>query len=260
MQPRLRHQLSRRATGQQAAGCDVGQAVAALGFIHVVGRHQHGDASRRERMDLFPEAAPRLRIDARGWFVEQQHARLVQHAGGECNALLPAAREIAGELCCALGKAKALQRRIDPFAPPVHAIHARDEVEVLVDRQVFVEAEALCHVADFALDKCSLAHDVVAERRAAARVGREQAAEHADRGGLAAAVGAEKAEDFATPHAQVEAVDDGLAAEAFCQAVHVDDGRIGLGGVHGPATRLTSTGWPGCSLAASAAAGKASTK
>ncbi len=77
-----------------------------------------------------------------------------------------------------------------------HGVHARDEIEVLRDREVLVEAEALRHVAHLALDALGVAHDVVAEAGAAALVGREQPAEHADRGGLAAAVRAEEAVDL----------------------------------------------------------------
>ena len=54
-----------------------------------------------------------------------------------------------------------------------------------------------------------------------AGVGRQQAAEHADGRGLAAAVGAEEAADRAARHLDVEIVDDGLVAEALGQALDV---------------------------------------
>ena len=77
------------------------------------------------------------------------------------------------------------------------AVDAGDELQVLQDGEVLVEAEALRHVADVALDLLALGADVEAERRAAAAVGREQPAQHAQRGGLARAVGAEEAVDLA---------------------------------------------------------------
>jgi hypothetical protein len=82
--------LVRRPGCEQLAVRDVDQAVAPLGLVHVVRRDEHGDAARGERVDLLPEFAPRLRVDARGRLVEQQQLRVVQHAGREREALLPA--------------------------------------------------------------------------------------------------------------------------------------------------------------------------
>ena len=83
---------------EQPAVGDIGDPVAALGLVHVVGADQDRDAAGGERVDLLPELAPRLRIDARGRLVEQQQLRLVEHAGGERQALLPAAGQLAREL------------------------------------------------------------------------------------------------------------------------------------------------------------------
>ena len=103
-----------------------------------------------------------------------------------------------------------------------HAVDAGDEVEVLADRQVFPEREALRHVADAALDLAALLADVVAEAGAGAGVRRQQPAHDADRGRLAAAVGAEEAEDLAALDLQRQVVDDVLVAEALVQPAHVD--------------------------------------
>ena len=126
--------------------------MAALGLVHVVGGDEHGDAFGGELVDLVPELAPRLGIDAGGRLVEQQQLRLRQDAGAERQPLLPAARQLAGELVGASREPEppdGLGRR-----PPRvrHAIDARHEFEILADRQVVVEAEALRHVADVALD------------------------------------------------------------------------------------------------------------
>src|SRR5690606_21974787 len=115
--------------------------------------------------------------------------------------------------------------------------------------------EALGHVAHLALDERRLGGDVVPEAGAAPGVGREQAAKHADRGGLAAAVGAEEAVDLPARHLHREVVDDGLRAEALGEALDVDG--EARGAAHGS---LTSTGCPGCRRAAWAASGSASTR
>ena len=82
-------------------------------------------------------------------------------------------------------------------APPrvAQAVEPRDELQVLAHRKVLIQAEALRHVADLALEPVGVAADVVAEAAPLAAVGRQQAAEHADGGGLAGTVGAEEAVD-----------------------------------------------------------------
>ena len=64
-------------------------------------------------MDLLPEVAPRLRIDARRRLVEQEQVRPVQHARGEREALLPAARELACELVLPFLQADVLEHLCD---------------------------------------------------------------------------------------------------------------------------------------------------
>ena len=83
---------------EQLAVGDVGDLVTALGLVHVVGRYEHGHAVGGELVDLAPELAPRLRIDAGGGLIEQQQIGLRQNAGAEREALLPAAGQRAGEL------------------------------------------------------------------------------------------------------------------------------------------------------------------
>src|SRR5690606_28922265 len=52
--------------------------------------------------------------------------------------------------------------------------------------------------------------------------GPEQSAQHADRGGLAAAVGAEESEDLAAADLQGKIAHDVLGAEALVELLHVD--------------------------------------
>ena len=107
-QMRFRDHLLDRAVHEQHAIGDVGDLVTALGLVHVMGGDQHGQALRRQRVDLVPEFAPRFRIDAGGRLVEQQQLRAGQGAGAEREALLPAAGKLAGELLFAATEAKPL--------------------------------------------------------------------------------------------------------------------------------------------------------
>ena len=68
---------------QQFAIGDIGDLVTALGLVHVVGRDQHGEAIGGHLVDLVPELATRLGVDAGGRLVEQQKLRIGKRAGAE---------------------------------------------------------------------------------------------------------------------------------------------------------------------------------
>ena len=70
--PELLDDLVHRAAarGSVAVG-DIDDAVAALGLVHVVRRDEHRQPWPGEQVDLLPEFAPRLRIDAGRRLVEQ---------------------------------------------------------------------------------------------------------------------------------------------------------------------------------------------
>src|SRR5262249_25606082 len=88
-----------------------------------------------------------------------------------------------------------------------------------------------------------LGADVVAETGAAAFIGGEQAAQHADGRGLARSVGAEEAVDRAASNLHRQVSHHRAAAEFLGQAVDIDNDVVC--GAHRPSsTNLTSTGWP----------------
>ena len=112
------------------------EPVAALGFVHVVRRDEHGRALGGDAVDLLPEVAPAHRIDARGRLVEEQQRRLVDRRAGERDALLPAAGERAGELVAALARARCARAPRSTRARRALARHAVDagvELQVLLD-------------------------------------------------------------------------------------------------------------------------------
>ena len=260
LRPELRHHLLRRALGEQLAEGDVGDLVAALGFVHVMGGDQHGDAVGGQPVNLVPEFAARLGIDAGGRLVEQQQARLRQDAGAEREPLLPAAGQLAGELVLAAGEPEPGDRALAPrLCGSGHAIDARHEFEILADRQIGIEAEALRHVADIALDLVLLGENVVAEAGAFAGIRREQPAQHAERRGLAAAVRPEKAVNLALRHFEAQIAHHGARTEALGQARDVDGDLLHRRTICSPGPSVTVTGWPAVSLAAGPS-GRASTR
>ncbi len=183
-----------RAVGEEIAVGELGKAVAALGHVQVVGGDENGDAVVGEAVEFVPKFPTGLRVDAGGGLVEQVELGRVDEAGGEGEARFPAAGEFAGELVAAVGEAEGFEAGADGGGAVGDGVKAGDEIEVFADAEVFVVTELLGHVADVALDVGLLGASIVAE--AGAGVGREEAAEQADRGGLAAAVGAEEAVAF----------------------------------------------------------------
>ena len=194
--------LARRADRRERAGVDQRDAVAALGFVQIVGGDQHGDARLREHVDQAPELAPRQRIDAAGRLVEEQDRRLVEDRAAERQPLPPAAGEVARQRRLAAAQAGHLDHELAArgerrAGQPVDAAPERD---VLIDGEQLVQREPLRHVADALLD----AFGIAASRRcrrpvAVPRRRAQQPAQHADGGGLAGAVAAEEAEDLAAP-------------------------------------------------------------
>ena len=62
-----------------------------------------------------------------------------RHAASASRCFQPPDSEPAS-CFCAVGEAEVGQRLVDPLLAPVEPVHARDEIEVLADRQVLVVA------------------------------------------------------------------------------------------------------------------------
>ena len=116
-QTRALDHLRNGAFRQELAVGDVGDLVAALGLVHVVGRDQHRHAIRRELVDLAPELAPCLRVDARRRFIEKEQIGRRKDAGAKRQALLPSARKRAGELHLPALEPEALDRLFAQHRP-----------------------------------------------------------------------------------------------------------------------------------------------
>ena len=79
----------------------------------------------------------------------------MEDAGREREALLPAAGELAGELAAPVGEPHAGADVFHRLPRARHLVDVGDEIEVLLHREVFVEAELLRHVSDLAADALS---------------------------------------------------------------------------------------------------------
>ncbi len=128
---------------EQLAVGDVGKAMAALRFIHVMGGDEHGEALAGEGVNLLPEIATRLGVDAGGGLIEEQELRAMNQARGEREPLFPAAAQLARELLLPAQQAEPFDALAHRRRAVLHPIHARHEIEILADAQVFVE-QNLC--------------------------------------------------------------------------------------------------------------------
>jgi hypothetical protein len=106
---------------------------------------------------------------------------------------------------------------------PAQAVGAAEEREVFAHREVAVQRELLRDVADALAGLRARMPQVDAGHAQLAAAGGQQAAEHAEGGGLARAVGAEQAEDLAAPHREAGAGHGGEIAEAAHEVFHFDD-------------------------------------
>src|SRR5205823_3410569 len=88
-------------------------------------------------VDVLPEIAARFRIDACRRFVEQKQLRRMEETCSKRKALLPSARQRAGELRATRGETQSLERGLDGLSAIMNSVHPSDEIQVFFDRQVF---------------------------------------------------------------------------------------------------------------------------
>ncbi len=133
-------------------------------------------------------------------------AQLLLHAAGELAGLAFAERLHAGH---------AQQFGQEPLALGAgDAEEVGVELHVFIDGQIDIEAEALGHVADRILNGLGVADHVMAGHPRLTLAGIQQAAQHAQRSGLAGAVRTDQPEDLAAGDLQVQVVHGRQGVEA----------------------------------------------
>src|SRR5437879_10578337 len=112
---------------------------------------QKRQALRCELMNFFPEIAPRFWIDPGRRLVQQQQFRTMNETGSEREPLFPSAGELTGQLLLAFRQPEFFDALAHCLTPLLHAIHARDEIEILLNAYILPKTEPLRHVTAFAL-------------------------------------------------------------------------------------------------------------
>jgi hypothetical protein len=113
-----------------------------------------------------------------------------------------------------------------------NVVNPAEEIDVLFHGEVVIERELLRHVADIPADLFRILGHVEARHRAPAGSGRQEAAEHADDGGLAGAVRPQETEDFALLHLEGNVVHGHEVAKGFDQVADFEGGAVLCGGGH----------------------------
>ena len=164
----------------------------------------------------------------------------MQHAGSQGESLLPASREPAGELVPASGQPVVQHNPFQSYAAVGQVVDTGDEIEVFLNRQIFIKAELLGHVADLVFDLPTSGEKVKPEARSLASIRFQKPAKHPDERCFSAAIRAEESVDLALFDTEGDSIDDSFPVEAFCHSANVDR-RIFA---HWDPL-LTCTGWPG---------------
>ncbi len=217
-----------RALGEHPTAVHQRDAVATLGLVHEVGRDEDGHPLlAREHEELLPEAVSGDRIDPGGRLVEDQELGRMDHRHRERQTLAHAERQRLGasvDHACeveALGKLRNARGNILRG----QSIDPRMQIEVLAHAELAIEREGLGHETQAPAQRRVLRIHRPVEDPRLALGDRQETGQHPHGRGLAAAVGAEEAEDLALADRETDPIDRCEVAEAPGQALGTDGGR-----------------------------------
>src|SRR6185437_2077535 len=198
-------QLARCAERDHLAVVHDRDAIAeAFGLIHIVGGEDDCSAGSAELLDEIPELSPRLRIESRGWFIEEKQIRVADERAGKGEPLLLTTGETADARVLLLLE---LHERDDIGYLSSFAKEGPKESHRFLDGEFFGELRLLELDSEALAELARLFGPPAAQDDDIAAVGTSEAFADLDRGGFAGAVGSEEAEALARAHVEVEAID-----------------------------------------------------
>ena len=130
-------------------------------------------------------------------FVEINHLGRMQQTAGDGQLLLHAARKFAGQGILFVGEFQFFQQGRAGFFVVGHLINAGDEIQVLPDGEIIEQARFVGEKRELFFGGNRVTNDVMAADANRSARGRNDAGKTAQRGGLARAVRADQADDFA---------------------------------------------------------------
>ena len=214
-------QRARGTFGHDAAMVQHYQPVAqALRFVHEMRGQQDGGALLQQPLQALPHQVARLRIEAGGGLVQQQQSGRIDQRTRQAQAPLHAARELA-RLGVGLvregGKFQQLRNALADLLIRQSEIAAKHQ-QILGAGEIRIKRIELRDHAQMLLDGQRIArHCQAVEGADHAVIGRGQAQAHAQRGGLAGAVGADHPQTLARRNAEGHIVHRRELAKALAQ-------------------------------------------
>jgi hypothetical protein len=211
---------------------DESHVIAVLGLRHVLRRHQQGPPLVAKRLELVPDRLSQHRVDAGRRFVDEQDVRAVDQRTGELEPALHPAGQVARQPMTHVPQVDDLERAPDEPSTLERsdAVQGGHESDVLLGRQILVQAEQLRHVRDPAPCMAAEGHRILAEDPDLAGRTRQRPTQHPDRGRLPGAARPDDAQDRSGRHVEREVVDGQVAIE---RAAHAADGDDRLGRCRG---------------------------
>ncbi len=222
-------QLCRSAQRDYAAVGVNRQAIAALGFFHQVRGHQNGHALFvTQNLQILPKVAACAGIEAGCRLVEQEHGRMMQQPFCEFETTLHAAGESLGFFLSAIGEAYAAQHLGNALLQRCAAksVNVSDQHQVLLRRELDVDALGLEDHADVAPNQRRLARDIVSHDQGATARRQHQSRENAEGCGLAAAVGAEQTENLRGANIERHTGQRDAIAVLMAKSLQLNDGSL----------------------------------
>ena len=158
-----------------------------------------------------------IRIQAIRRFIENQHGGIVQNRLRQTDAASKALRQRVDALLANRVELQMFEHVAQPVAAVLGAQAAQvgDKVQKAAHRHFAVAGRAFGQVAQAGFGRQWRRPDIVAAETGAARTGRDEARQHAHRGGLASAIGAEKTQHFAGAYLEAHRIDSHDAVVEF---------------------------------------------
>ncbi len=147
----------------------------------------------------------------------------MDQGAGKHGLLLHAPRESLAAVVSIVPQAENLEQVFGPLSRDrrFDIPEAGDELEILPNRELVVEQRLVGKPGDHALGRDRISTRVDIEQADLARIRIKQAGDHAQRCGLAGAVGAEQGIEFPAPDLETDAIHGLLAAIALGEAAHL---------------------------------------
>ena len=182
-----------------------------FGFFDVVGGQDDGHAALAQAADHGPHVAAQLDVDAGGGLVEKQNRGFVGQRLGDHHPALHAAGQLKNLRVLLVPQRQVLEQLFEVGRVRLFAEQAATELQRGPNGFKHVVDQLLRHQADLRAGGAVILDDVIAADLHRAAAGVDDAADDADQGGLARAVGAEQGEDFTRLDVQIDAAQGGVA-------------------------------------------------